>query len=203
MLGRALHDLDNAATKIRAVCVGPKGVAFVLSTPDQDAPEGFDPSGDGNRWEIPHDRLDAAEPFYPPVPIALPVGTDDDGTWLVTLRRGEILPVLGESADSLCRAARAGQEAWSWCDLVVVTDDPDDPALERAERAVFFGDPSSLDDRRRATVAVVTTTPAAPSDLTVLVDRHGASLHPMGRVRPAPAPRHRDGPNHLRADLAR
>ena len=90
--------------------------------------------------------------------------------------------MLGESADALCRAARAGQEAWSWCDLVAVTHDPDDPALERAELAVFFGDPSSLGERRRATVAVVTTTPAAPSDLTVLVDRHGASLHPMGRV---------------------
>ncbi len=182
MLGRALHDLDNAATKIRAVCVGPKGVAFVLSMPDQDAPEGFDPSSDGNRWEIPHDRLDAVEPFYPAVPIALPIGTDDDGTWLVALQPGEVLPVLGESADSLCQAARAGQEAWSWCELVAVTDDPDDPALERVDQAVFFGDPSCLSRRRRDSVAVVTTEPVSPSDLTVLVDRHGASIHPIGRV---------------------
>ena len=147
MLGRAVNDFDTAAKKIRAVCVGPEGVAFVLAAPDHDAPEGFDPSADGTRWVVPHGRLDAVEAFYPAVPVALPVGTDDDGTWLVALQPGEVLPVLGESADALCRAARAGQEAWSWCDLVVVTDDPADPAFERAEQAVFFGDPSDLDPR--------------------------------------------------------
>ncbi len=182
MLGRVVNDFDTATKKIRAVCVGPEGVAFVLAAPDHDAPEGFDPSADGTRWVVPHSRLDAVEAFYPAVPVALPVGTDDDGTWLVALQPGEVLPVLGESADALCRAARAGQEAWSWCDLVVVTDDPADPAFERAERAVFFGDPADLDPRRRGTTAVVTTTPVAPSDLTVLVDRHGASIHPIGRV---------------------
>ncbi len=50
---------------------------------------------------------------------------------------------------------------------------------------MFFGDPSSLDPRIRDTAAVVTTMAVAPSDLTVLVDRHGASIHPLGRlVRP-------------------
>ncbi len=34
MLGRAVHDQDDAATRIRAVCVGPTGVAFVLAAPD-------------------------------------------------------------------------------------------------------------------------------------------------------------------------
>ena len=183
MLGRAVLDLDNAATKIRAVCVGPTGVAFVLAAPDPDAPEGFDASRrHGTRWVVPHTRLDAVEPFYPAVPIALPVGTDEDGTWLVALRPGEVLPVLGESADALCRAARAGQEAWSWCDLVAVTDDPDDPALERAEQALFFGDPSALRDGRLPRWRSSPPPPVAPSDLTVLVDRHGASLHPIGRV---------------------
>ena len=182
LLGRAVNEFGTAAKKFRAVCVGPEGVAFVLAAPDHDAPEGFDPSADGTRWVVRHGRLDAVEPFDPAVPVALPVGTDEDGTWLVALQPGEVLPVLGESADALCRAARAGQEAWSWCDLVVVTDDPADPALERAEQAVFFGDPSDLDPRRRGTTAVVTTTPVAPSDLTVLVDRHGASIHPIGRV---------------------
>jgi hypothetical protein len=183
LLGRAVHDVSG--TRIRAVCVGPAGVTFHLAAPDHDPPEGFERSDDGTRWLVPHGRLEAVEPFYPAVPVALPVGTDDDGTWLVALRPGDVLPVLGESAEALCRAARAAQEAWSWCDLVVVTDDPADHALANAERAVFFGDPSSLGPRRRETTAVVTTAPLPPSDLTVLVDRHGASIHPLGRtVRP-------------------
>ncbi len=133
LLGRTLHDLGLTARKVRAVCVGPAGVTFVLAAPDHDAPQGFDSSDDGTRWVVPHSRLEAVEPFYPAVPIALPVGTDDDGTWFVALRAGEVLPVLGESAGALCRAARAGQEAWPWSDLVVVTDDPTDSALAHAE----------------------------------------------------------------------
>jgi DNA-binding SARP family transcriptional activator len=185
LLGRTLHDLGLTARRVRALCVGPAGVTFVLATPDHDAPQGFDPSDDGTRWTVPHTRLETVEPFYPAVPIALPVGTDDDGTWFVALQAGEVLPVLGESASALCRAARASQEAWPWSDLVVVTDDPADSALAHADRVVFFGDPSSLDPRVRHKAAVVTTAAVAPSDLTVLVDRHGASIHPLERlVRP-------------------
>jgi DNA-binding SARP family transcriptional activator len=182
LLGRSLHDLGVTTRKVRAVCVGPDGVTFVLAAPSHAAPEGFDPSDDGTRWVVSHQRLDAVDPFYPAVPVALPVGTDDEGTWFVALVAGDLLPVLGQSADALCRAARAGQEAWSWSDLVVVTDDPADAALARSEWAVFFGDPSSLDPRIRERAAVVTTSSVAASDLTVLVDRHGASIHPLGRT---------------------
>jgi DNA-binding SARP family transcriptional activator len=185
LLGRALHDLGASTRTVRAMCVGPPGVTFVLTVPDHDAPDGFESSVDGTRWLVPHTGLKTVEPYYPALPVALPVGTDDEGTWFITLRPGEVLPVLGESADALCRAARAGQEAWSWSDLVAVTDDPTNTALWETEWAVFFGDPKSLEPRVRDTAAVVTTASAIPTDLTVLVDRHGASIHPLGRlVRP-------------------
>jgi DNA-binding SARP family transcriptional activator len=66
-------------------------------------------------------------------------------------------------------------------------DDPDflseigaDPLVAR--HLVFFGDPSSLGPEAARRSAVVTTAAVAASDLTMLVDRHGATLHPMGRV---------------------
>ena len=82
------------------------------------------------------------------------------------------------------RPRRAG--SWAWSDLVVVTDDPGDPALSAPRRsttpALFFGDPAALAPDVARHVAVVTTAPVAASDLTVLVDRQAATLHPVGRV---------------------
>jgi hypothetical protein len=57
------------------------------------------------------------------------VGDDGEGTWLVALERGSVLPVLGESAPALLRSARHAVEAWAWSDGVLVTDDPEDSAL--------------------------------------------------------------------------
>ena len=81
-------------------------------------------------------------------------------------------------------------QAWSWSDRVLATDDPGDPGLlaeaaadrRLARPLLFFGDPRSLPAPVAARTAVVTTAAVAASDVTVLVDRHGATLHPMGRV---------------------
>ena len=118
------------------------------------------------------------------------MGDDDEGTWLVALGPGDVLPVLGESAPALCRAARSALESWTWADIVTVADDPADPRL--ADRAahdpmtsgqcVFFGNPDALTAAQARRAAVVTTATVAATDLTVLVDRQGATLHPMGRV---------------------
>ena len=113
----------------------------------------------------------------------MPIGDDDEGTWLVALGPGDVLPVLGESAPSLLRAARAALGSWAWSDLVVVTDDPGHPACDPLRPpTLFFGDPGSLAPEVARHVAVVTTAPVAASDLTVLVDRQAATLHPVGRV---------------------
>jgi hypothetical protein len=47
---------------------------------------------------------------------------------------------------------------------------------------LFFGDPLDLAPAVLRQVAVVTTSPVAATDLTLLVDRRGATLHPLGQV---------------------
>ena len=127
----------------------------------------------------------------------LPVGEDDRGTWLVPLGPGSCLPLLGEDAPALWRAARPVQEAWSWADMVLVTENPlvasgevqlrdggDGPAVDLPQ-VLYFGDPAVLPDAVAQKVSTVTLTPGPASDVTVLVDRRGASIHPLGRtVRP-------------------
>jgi DNA-binding SARP family transcriptional activator len=171
LLGRVLQH-HPAPPRLRTVCVSPSGVTFLLagSGARGDAPEPFIALDGGGAWRVGHAALD----------------DDDEGTWLVALGPGDVLPVLGESAPSLVRAARAAVESWTWSDLVVVTDDPGHPGLRPrssgAAPALFVGDPAVLAPEVARHAAVVTTAPVAASDLTVLVDRQGATLHPVGRV---------------------
>jgi DNA-binding SARP family transcriptional activator len=183
LLGRLLAERPVGAA-VRAIGVGPEGVTFWLTEPRDDAPDGFSVLDDGAAWHVAHAQLDAVEPFHPFVPLALPVGDDEEGTWLVALGAGSVLPVVGEGAADLCRAARAAQESWSWADVVAVTSDPADAehALEDRRTVLHFGDPGLLSPGLAGRLAVVTTVMTAASDLTVLVDRHGTSIHPLGRV---------------------
>jgi DNA-binding SARP family transcriptional activator len=198
-LGRALGvgNFSFIDHGVRSICVGPSGVTFWLSTPGQEPPSGFTLTADGRSWHITHDRLVQKDLFCPQFPIVLPVGDDEEGTWLVPLRPGTVVPLLGEAAAAMCRAARAVQESWSWADMVSVTDDPVDAGVLVQEQGkgrdggkdripiLFFGDPTSLAPGLAESISVVTTCPVAASDITVLVDRHGASIHPLGRtVRP-------------------
>jgi DNA-binding SARP family transcriptional activator len=192
LLGRILAERAEPLG-VRAICVGPEGVTFWLSEPDSDPPEGFVPRDDGWAWYVGHARLAGVQPFDPLVPIALPIGDDDEGTWFVTLRAGSVVPVLGESADDLCRAARAAQQAWSWADSVHVAEDPAAAAIAASREndldgtpggihVLYFGDPAALEAGMCPRLAVVTTAAVHASDVTVLVDRHGATIHPIGRV---------------------
>jgi DNA-binding SARP family transcriptional activator len=71
-----------------------------------------------------------------------------------------------------------------------VADNPDDPTLlaectvdpSSARHVLFFGDPRTLPAHVAARAAVVTDVPVPATDLSVLVDRHGTTLHPMGTV---------------------
>jgi DNA-binding SARP family transcriptional activator len=190
LLARSLVIGDGVgAPRVRTVCVSPEGVTFTLTEEHGDAPDGFvavtDMVHGGTAWRVGHEDLAGheTEPSFPYAPIVLPVGDDDDGTWMVALGPGDVLPVLGESAPSLLRATRAAAGSWAWSDLVLVTDDPADPRLRRRSvPALFFGDPGALPPDVARHIAVVTTAPVAATDLTVLVDRRAATLHPAGRV---------------------
>ena len=128
LLGRSLHG-DPAGPVVRAICVSPSGVTFWLTEPRADAPDGFVLRHDGAAWHVDHTALRDEDTLSPYVPIALPIGEDDDGSWLVALGPGSVLPLLGESALELERSARSAACAWAWSDTVLVTDDPDDLEL--------------------------------------------------------------------------
>ena len=187
LLGRTLQGAP-AGPRVRAICVSEAGVTFWLTEPHHDAPTGFVPVMEGSAWQVDHGVLGDQDAFTPYVPLALPVGDDAEGTWLVALGPGDVLPLLGEAAPSLLRSMRVAAGAWAWSDMIVATDDPDglartvatDPQMARHH--LFFGDPGSLPAEVARHSAVVTTATVAASNLTVLVDRQAATLHPMGRV---------------------
>jgi DNA-binding SARP family transcriptional activator len=177
--------------KVSAICVSPAGVTFCFTRAQSDEPpQGFDRVEDGTAWRVGHGVLDGLDLCVPLLPMVLPVGDDEDGTWLVPLEAGDVLPLLGESAPGLWRAARGAAGSWAWSETVLITEDPDDPALllesvaapSIARHVLFCGDPGALPPAAVARCAVVTMEPVAASNLSVLVDRHAATLHPMGRV---------------------
>jgi len=190
LLGLSLEGRPSAPT-VRAICLSPSGVTFCFSEAERgEPPAGFERVKDGTAWHISHDALDGHDPLFPYLPLVLPIGDDAEGTWLVPLQPGNVVPILGEAAPALWSAARAAVGSWAWSDAIVVTEDPDDAAL-RAEilanpsigrHVLFCGDPSSLPPEALARCAVITMEAVAASDLTVLVDRHAATLHPMGLV---------------------
>jgi DNA-binding SARP family transcriptional activator len=190
LLGQSLAGWSECPA-VRAICVSSSGVTFWLAqAPAAEPPEGFGRHHEGHAWHVPHSALDDLDPCLPHLPVVFPVGDDAEGTWLVPLQRGQVLPVLGEAAPGLWRAARAAVTSWAWSDAIVVSEDPDDPRLQIeaaadplvARHLLYCGDPALLPPGVAARCAVVTMDPVAASDLSILVDRRGATLHPMGQV---------------------
>ena len=119
LLGRSLHGRD-AGPRVRAICVSPSGVTFWLAGEEPGPPPaGFVPVRDGAAWHVEHGALDVHDLSLPYLPVVLPIGDDDDGTWLVPLEPGDVLPLLGERAPALWRAARAAAGSWAWSDTVL------------------------------------------------------------------------------------
>lgn len=190
LLGLSLED-QATGPKVRAICVSDTGVTFLFAReyPDE-PPERFARVKDGNGWHVGHAALEGHDPSFPYLPVVLPIGDDGEGTWLVPLEPGDVLPVLGQAAPALWRAARAALGAWAWSETILVTEDPDDAALRAeaeadpvlARHIVFCGDPGTLPPAVAARCAVVTMDAVGASDLTVLVDQRDATVHPLGRV---------------------
>ena len=190
LLGLSLEGRASRPT-IRAICVSDSGVTFCLAGAHaEEPPAGFVRAKGDSAWHVGHAALEGHDLSFPYLPVVLPIGDDAEGTWLVPLEPGAVLPLLGEAAPALWRAARAAVGSWAWSETILVSEDPDDAAL-RAEAAadpllarsvLFYGDPASLPAGVAARCAVVTTEPVAASDLTVLVDRRAATIHPMGHV---------------------
>jgi DNA-binding SARP family transcriptional activator len=195
-LARSPRDPSVGATNFRAICVGAHGVDFWLAEPGVPAPAGFTLAADAQVWRAAHHAFTSPDKGWPALPIVLPVGEDESGTWLIPLTPGSCLPLVGEAGGDLWRAARAAQESWSWADMVLITEDPGIVTRElrmydhgqgppHGQQILFFGDPELLSPTQGREVSIVTRSLTPGSELTVLVDRHAASIHPLGRtVRP-------------------
>jgi DNA-binding SARP family transcriptional activator len=190
LLGHNVQDRASAPP-VRAICVSASGVTFCFAdAPPDEPPEGFTRVRNGTAWHVSHGFVENHGSSCPYTAVVLPIGDDEEGTWLVPLAPGDVLPVLGEAAPALWRAARAAVGSWAWSDTILVTEDPGDVGLRAevsahaalARPVLFCGDPAALPPGAAARCAVVTMAPVPASDLTVLVDRRAATLHPMGLV---------------------
>jgi DNA-binding SARP family transcriptional activator len=179
---------------VQLVRVGPDGVEVHLAASVHWEPDGWTRRGE-RAWHLssgldPAAVLAGAREHEPWLPLLVPIGENDEGTWLTPVGPGRCLPVLGSDAGAAVSAMRAAVESWSWAERVVVTDDPEVACREAAvpEAAVggggapvlFVGDPGRLPEPARQRCGVVTTLPVVASDLTIVVDARAASVHPLG-----------------------
>jgi hypothetical protein len=196
-LGRSLAEVDaSGQPSARLVVIGPHGVDVHLTAPVGWAPERWE-RHDERTWRLDatadvHQLATVADEHDPWLPLLLPVGDDDQGTWLVPLRPGDLLPVIGPDAEAMVAAMRAVAESWAWSEDLVVTDDPATAGRlaegpNGAGRALLFiGNRAQLAPAARERAAVVTTMPVAATDLMVVIDTRAATVHPLGlTVRPS------------------
>ena len=110
LLGLAVLEEGRPGPKVRLVQVGPTGVTFHFLAPERQAPEPLRSVDGGRAWHVNHNTLEnAIDPCDPYLPLAFPVGDDDEGTWLMAPGPGDVVPLLGEGAPDLQRAARRGR----------------------------------------------------------------------------------------------
>ncbi|MHB1960726.1 MAG: LysM peptidoglycan-binding domain-containing protein [Acidimicrobiales bacterium] len=190
-----LHETGagTPAPGVRLVRVGADGVELWLSEPGDRAPAPWEVV-DRRRWRLPAGTEPGSLPpasagRAPRFPLTVPVGENEDGSWLVPLLPGSRLPVLGPESDRLVRAMAAGADSWEWSAQVVVTDDPtvaaravsgDGGGADGPPAVLFVGDPERLGRSLADRCAVITTLPVAATDLTITVDRQATSVHPLG-----------------------
>ena len=167
--------------------------SFWFAGPQPAPPHPFAPSAEGDDvWHVDHARLDEEEStsFDPYAPIVLPVGDDGGAPGWWPWDRGRCSPCSartrprspGRSAPR-CRPGRGRTRCWRRTTPAIRASWPRRPRTARLARPLlFFGDPRSLPDEVARAHRGRHHRGRGGSDLTVLVDRHGATLHPMGRV---------------------
>ena len=183
-----------ASRRARAICVSPdRRHLLVRRGARWRAPRGLRPPGRTARaWRV-QPRRARGRTTRPSryLPVVLPIGDDADG--------------------NLARSARPGRGAagpWRGCAGALAVppgrlspagpgpNDPGDRGSRRSQApgrgcgrpvwspgvVLFCGTPTALPSAVAARCAVVTMDPVAASDLSILVDRRAATLHPMGQV---------------------
>ena len=189
LLGLSLQG-RTSGPPVRAICVSDTGVTFCFARehPD-DPPAGFARVQDGAGWHVGHAALDGQDPSFPTFPWCCRSATTTRGPGSSRSNRAMCCRFWARRLQP-SGGARAAVGSWAWSQMILVAEDPEDPALAAeaaadpflARRVLFCGDPASLPPSLAARCAVVTMDPVAASDLTVLVDRQAATMHPMGQV---------------------
>ena len=204
LLGRSLQGRD-AGPRVRAICVSPSGVTFCLADEEPGPPpDGFVPVRDDPAGQVGHAALDVDDLSLPYLPVVLPIGDDADGDLADPARAGRRAAPPRRGSPGAVESRTGGRRL-----LGLVRHDPHlrgprgsgHPVRARGRAGTgptcpLLRRPRSLPEGGAPRGAVVTMAPVAASDLTVLVDRRGATLHPMVRVRPAPPPGDADSPPH-------
>ena len=186
------------AHRVRLVRAAGDGVELRFGSPPPPPPaSGW--TWTATSWLLPAQREAHAQPARAgmqeaPRLVLVPIGDNDQGSWLVPLHDGLCLRVVGEDAPRMVAAMRTALAGWTWHEQLTVTTDPATAATAvatapaddgRQSGVAFFGDPTLLPEHVRVRCAVVTTAHGTHADLTLFVDVHGASLHPLGlTVRP-------------------
>jgi DNA-binding SARP family transcriptional activator len=169
------------------VRASPSGIEFRLAESASWAPRGFDLTEMGTSWNFPmrpgSETLGSVPSDSAPwIPALLPIGSNADGTWLVSIPPGRCVSVVGPSASSLVSSMRLLADSWEWSNLLTVTTDPAVAAAagHGPKSVLFVGDPNFLDSPTRAFCSVLTTSTESPADVIVVVDERSATLHPFG-----------------------
>jgi len=172
-------------------------IEFLLTMSVSWAPPGFELKSAGFAWSFPIAGSvweDRPERFLgaPWIPVLLPIGTNVDGAWLVSIRPGCCVSVVGPAASSLVSTMQLMANGWAWSDSLIVCTEPSDTAssvnlerdndqLAKGSRSVLFiGDPSKIDSKTRSRCSILTTSSAFPAETIVVVDDRSATLHPFG-----------------------
>jgi hypothetical protein len=198
-LGSELAELTNSRNipECHLVRATQSSVEFLLTMSVSWAPPGFELKNAGFTWSFPiagsaWEARPERSLGAPWIPVLLPIGTNGDGAWLVSIRPGCCVSVVGPAASSLVSTMQMMANGWAWSDNLILCTDPSDTAsianLERdddqlaegSRSVLFIGDPSKIDSKTRSRCSVLTTSSAVPAETIVVVDDRSATLHPFG-----------------------
>jgi hypothetical protein len=187
---------------IPMVRVGAGGVELLLDRTVDWAPGAFTLADNGHTWVLAvdvdrHTLSATANGDLAWLPLLVPIGDDQNGTYLLHLDPGEVVSIEGPGRQSMMRSWTAALVSWPWAEQVAVTQSlTEAEALAPLyvgqatpdERGTVFllGDPAGLTDAARTTIAAVVAGPSVGGrHIVALPDRvvlepSGIALRPCG-----------------------
>jgi hypothetical protein len=211
------------APQITVVRVGPIGVELLLDAAVDWAPGAFRVADGGYTWLLDSgvDRgalWPVARDELAWLPLLVPVGDDPSGTYLLHLEPGQKVALEGPQAPAMLAAWMEAAKSWPWAEQVSVAEGAESAesltplfagqvSVDQRGTVMFAGDPGTLSEEARRTVAAVTF---EPSDATtrVMVTSERAFVEPFGiTVQPCTLKKDSarvlagifDGPSRIRA----